>query len=312
MSNALRLWVGARSEKMLVLVPGETGMPEPVDLDAPILRVRYLSPNELEQQLERGHDLLDRGGSLLVRTSDSEAPPSVTTLLFAPEGNEQEVAISLGGHPKRIWARLYLAATASGATSAWHSDLSQGKLGYFVTGMLNQHTIWGIRRVETDFANRLSFTIQPLTLPNGLPAIEVGAVKNAMIRQEVEQHWREFTEVFLRGLPYRTVNAAKDLCDSLLLDVLVGAGYVEIGNRDFKKLLDVLRGVIDRERQSETKSVPFRDLHYHLMSKLRILHGHTHVGRVAVSGKIHPELALSVVQDVVEVLRAAGVVARPQ
>jgi len=235
----------------------------------------------------------------------------VTALLFAPSGAESEVVFKLGGHTKRVRARLYLAATATGTIWAWHSDLVQGKLGYFVTGMLNQRSLWRIRRVEPDFANRLSFTIQPLTLPNGLPSMDATAVKDGLIRQEVERHWREFIEVSLRALPYRTVNAAKDICECLLLDALAAAGHVQISNHNFMDLLSKLRSVIESERQSPTKTVPFSDLHYHLMSKLRILHARTHVGRAATSGKLSPELALSTVQDLIEVMLAAGLAKLP-
>ena len=115
----------------------------------------------------------------------------------------------------------------------------------------------------------------------------------------------------MRGLPYRTVNAAKDLCECLLLDTMVAADHVQIGNRNFKDLLSKLRTVIDSQRQSTKGTVPFSYLHYHLMSKLRILHGHTHAGRVATSGKLQPELALSVTQDLIEVLRSAGLAQAP-
>ena len=260
--NTLRLWVGVRREQVLVLAPGDGGMPEPIEDHTPMIRARYLGPDGVEQQLETRADLLDEtNSSLLIRTGDSEAPPSVTALLFAPEGGENDVGFRLGGHTKRVKARLYLAATTSGTTWVWYSDFVQGKLGYFVTGMLNQRTVWRVRRVETGFAKRLIFTIQPLTLPNGLPSIDASSVKNADIRQEVEQHWREFTEVFLRGLPYRTVNAAKDLRECLLLDTLVAAGHLQLGNRDFMTILQKLRAVIENERRSTKKSVPFSDLH---------------------------------------------------
>jgi hypothetical protein len=43
------------------------------------------------------------------------------------------------------------------------------------------------------------------------------------------------------------------------------------------------------------------------MSKLRILHGHTHSDRVAISDSlVEPEFALTVVEDLVQVLRSTG------
>ncbi|MBI3679510.1 MAG: hypothetical protein HY235_03855 [Acidobacteria bacterium] len=305
--NTLRLWTAMRREKVLILAPGEKGLPELISDSTPMMRACYLSPDGIDQHLEAGVDLDVLNSSLLLRTGDSEALPTVTALLFSNNG-EEDIAFNLDGHAKKVRARLYLAATASGSVWGWHSDLVQGKLGYFVTGMLNQRNLWRIRRVETDFANRLNFAIQPLVLPNGLPSLDLTAVQDQMVRQEVEQHWREFTEVSLRGLPYRTVNAAKDLCECLLLNSLVSAGHVQIGNRSFKDLLDKLQEVIRKEQGTTTKSIPYTELHYHLMSKLRILHGRTHVGRVATSGRLTPDLALTAAQDLIEVLRAASLI----
>jgi hypothetical protein len=76
-------------------------------------------------------------------------------------------------------------------------------------------------------------------------------------------------------------------------------------------LLSELRSVIESERQLPQKTVPFEGLHYHLMSKLRLLHARTHVGRAATRGKVWPELALSTVQDLIEVMRAAGLAKLP-
>jgi hypothetical protein len=303
--SALRLWTIKRHDKVMILAPGEGGMPEPVSDATPTLRARYLSPDSVERHLESSTELDESSSHLLLRAEGNEPPAIMAALLFVNDG-EQKIPVRLNGHPKQVKARRYVAATESGNTYVWHSDLIQGRLGYFLTGMLSLPTLWRIRRVETDYAGRLSFSIQPLVLPNGLPSLDFTVVRDQKIRQEVEQHWREFTEVSLRCLPYRTVNAAKDLCECILLDSLVSANHVQIGNRSFKELLDKLREVLAQEQGTKPKSMPFTELHYHLMSKLRILHGHTHVGRAATSGSLTPELALTAAQDLVEVLRAAG------
>jgi hypothetical protein len=72
--------------------------------------------------------------------------------------------------------------------------------------------------------------------------------------------------------------------------------------------LSDLRKILDAERESDQKSLPYEDLHYHLMQKIRILHGDTHPDRVARRGRVEPELALSVLPDLIEVLRASGLV----
>jgi len=57
--NTLRLWVGVRREKVLVLAPGDGGTPEPIEDYTPTMRARYLGPDGVEQQIESGADLLD-------------------------------------------------------------------------------------------------------------------------------------------------------------------------------------------------------------------------------------------------------------
>lgn len=50
-----------------------------------------------------------------------------------------------------------------------------------------------------------------------------------------------------------------------------------------------------------------RSLEYHLMRKLQILHGHTHSDQVVISGRlVEPGFAHTVVEDLVQVLRTAG------
>lgn len=307
-NSAMRLWVCERRTLTLILVPGEGGMPEPLIEVIPIFRASYVSPDSAEQELESALDMTGPGHScLLVRTGLSEAPPSVSALIFGKEQKES-IGAKIDGNAKHVEATLYLAATQSGSALVWHSDLIQGKLGYFVTGAANHRNVWRVRRAEADFANRLVFTLQPLNLPNGLPTVDFSAMTDPVLRTEAEQHWREFTEVYLRGLPYRTVNAAKDVCDCVLTDRLMSAGHLNIRKRDFNAALDCLAGVLDKERKLDRKSVTFEDLDYHLLSKIRILHGCTHPDRVAKRGRLDAELALSVLPDVVQVLRASGLV----
>jgi len=54
---------------------------------------------------------------------------------------------------------------------------------------------------------------------------------------------------------------------------------------------------------------PCSELAYHLSEKLRLLHQYTHVGGATRKGRsVSPELALTVVQDLIEILRELGYV----
>ena len=84
--------------------------------------------------------------------------------------------------------------------------------------MPSRANLWWIHRAEADFADRMVFTIRPIVPSVGLPDLNFSPIHDPRLRSEVEQHWREFSEVFLRQLPNRTVNAAKDICENLLYD----------------------------------------------------------------------------------------------
>ena len=72
-----------------------------------------------------------------------------------------------------------------------------------------------------------------------------------------------------------------------------------------------LAEVGERLKAKQALALPFDFLDYHLMSKLRILHGHCHSDRVVISGRlVEPELALTVVTDLVQVLRSTGLLHR--
>ena len=305
--NAMRLWVAKRGEVVYVLAPGESGLPEPVPLGLPVLRARYLSPDGFEAAQEsNGRSFDPPNGSLIVRTGDSEAPPACSALLFAYQTTEQ-LDCRIGTHPKRVEAHLYLAATMTGSMWGWNSDLAQGKYGYFQIGMSRQANVWKIRRVEADFANRLVFTISPLVSSNGLPSLNLTSVHDEVARSQIEQHWREFVEVFTRQLPLRSVNAAKDICEHLLYDVLARNNKLK-GRKH--ELGDLLKHLLEILQAGGDTAVPFNLLHFHLMQKVRLLHGRIHAGRVVAPGPITPERALSVSTDLIEVLSAAGLIAR--
>ncbi len=87
----------------------------------------------------------------------------------------------------------------------------------------------------------------------------------------------------------------------------MAASHIMLGNRDLAELLKKLNSVVTNTATKGT--VPFDMLSYHLMHKMRILHGRTHVGRVVADGRtISPDLALTVAADLVEILAGIGLV----
>lgn len=284
------------------MAPGDNGMPEPIQETVPVYRAAYLSPDGISERLEQGNIFLDPpNGFLLVRTGYSEAPAASTAMIFTHAGDDQ-IPCRIGNRAHPLPGTKYRAPSRD-ATWAWNNDMMQGKYGYFQIGMKGQANLWRLQRAEADFAGRHVFTIAPVVWPNGLPTLDLTPVQDNTIRQQIQEHWSELCGVYIRQLPYRTVNAAKDICEFLLCYVLKQAGVQLPGNFGLGDLLNELHVLLE---DSNNKNHPFGFLHFHLMQKIRILHGNIHPSKVRKHGSISPELALSVVNDLVEVLTAAG------
>jgi hypothetical protein len=96
------------------------------------------------------------------------------------------------------------------------------------------------------------------------------------------------------------ITAAKNVAESLVVFAL-GAPQK---NLRLEKALEELGG---RLWQGQPTRLQFNILDYHLLSKLRILHARTHADRVVIDGRlVDPEFALTVVHDLVQVLRSTG------
>jgi len=137
-------------------------------------------------------------------------------------------------------------------------------------------------------------------LASGLPEIDFSAIDNDLLRQKLVNDWSEVQRCLANNLYSSLITAAKNVAESLVV--------FAVGDSSAK--LTFQQGLAELGRRLETKQscrLPFEFLDYHLMSKLRILHGSTHSDRVVVSGRlVEPEFALTVADDLVQVLRSTG------
>jgi hypothetical protein len=182
----------------------------------------------------------------------------------------------------------------------WEGEIHQGRLGYFLIGSARQGNLWRVVRVETDYANRFVFTILPVILANGLPSPRFEKIEDTEIRGEVEHHWRDLQGALDQHSYRALVAAAKNVAEGLLYFATreqLGGKRADMGN-----MLPVLRSLLDKK---EPTKLPFTELDYHLMSKLRLLHQRTHVEQGIVR-PLRPELALTAAQDLAEVLRSVA------
>ncbi len=304
---ALKFSVAKRHGAPLILVPSLGGIPEVAVPSYPLLRVSYVSSEDAaaEQGLARAKTELQGGHPLLYLTMPSpDGPPNRTGVIFR---YEQSVRVHWtdGRHGRpEIEADEYLAAVTL-SLYTWGSDLQRGRPGYFLSGPSNADNLWRIARVEADFVGRQLFTLSPVRLASGLPDVDFSAIDNDLLRQKLEHDWSEVQRCLANNLYSSMITAAKNVAESLVV--------FAVGNPSKKLTLEQgLTEVGKTLKARQSCRLPFTFLDYHLISKLRILHGHTHSDRVVISGRlVDPEFALTVLADLVEVLKSVGL-SRPR
>jgi len=306
LDGTMKFYVGARHGAPMILVHGIGGIPEVAAASHPLLRVSYLSPESAtsEQGIAQAKTELQGQYPLLLLTMPCpDGPPYRTGVIFR---RNQAVNINWtdGRHGKpAIAAEEYLAAVTLSMYS-WGSDLMRGAPGYFLSGPSEASTLWKIARVEFDVAGRQIFTLSPVRLASGLPDVDFSSIANDVLRQKLEVDWLEVQRCVAGNIAFGLITAAKNLAESLVLAALDNAP----GRMTFDQGLTELS---ERLRTKQALALPFDFLDYHLMSKLRILHGQCHSDRVVVSGRlVEPEFALTVAADLVQVLRSTGLARR--
>lgn len=107
----------------------------------------------------------------------------------------------------------------------------------------------------------------------------------------------------LRQGPIVTVlTKARNITEGLVACRLSQGGHQ--AGRDLAADLRTVKGLLEG---STRESCGWSDIEYHLAHKIRLLHAQTHTGVVTDQGRqIRPEFALTVAEDLAELLRIWG------
>jgi hypothetical protein len=307
-----KFWIVDRHSTSLILSQGETGIVEPIEMKYFPMRAAYVSSDLFHSNtLSSAETFLEgRHYDLLVKVPSAYDSPVQTALVFRRIG-DQDINYAVNGRLFHGIKSTCYSVAMPAQNNIWETDISHGKNGAFLVGGRGTSRLWRVVNTEVDYAGRLNFTLTPIMLPNGLPSVNFTAVLDPVIRGEMEKHWSDVEDCLIRNRYYQLVTASKNVVESLLYYVLLDNSIIQIGaNKDLAELLGRLKKILE-DPQTESR-LPFGYLDYHLMSKMRILHGSTHVGRVVASGNvIRYEMALTVVHDLIEVMRSAGLVPTP-
>ena len=301
--DARELYLAPHGNSLLILVPDCQNVPTAIP-SPNLLRTAYLS----------SHNVTDQNQIRIAASSLDNDWPLMMMLRESPDGASFRSGIVFFHHQSKVvaWraesliqhglnAELYLASTSRGI-HVWKEDAISGQAGYFLTGLPNSSNLWRITRMEPDAAFRLVFTLAPVKLAQGLPNVQFAPLINPNLRAEAELHWSEFKNHLMQHQYYAVVTSAKNVAETILAAYLSTKGISF--QRDFNEMLQALGDQLNRKDEG---AAPFTYLDYHLMHKIRLLHARTHPGKVASMGRaIKPEFALTVAEDLIEILTSCG------
>lgn len=299
------LYVLDRDRLPAILAPDSNGVPSLVDPHPFVLRAAYIALDNLEDGLLQARGRLGLPEcELFVVEESPDGPPHRSGLLFLFDQ-------SLGGvswwdgktsrHGAR--ARRYLVTTRLDR-SRWLDEAWKGRLGYFLTGDAADSALWRVTRLECDAFNRSVFTLTPIRMAGNLPAPDFSTLRDPLLTAELTQQYQDLCRSVTQHAYRDVVTKARNIVEGVVGDRLQvqrrpGEDRLSNGLAQVRQLLE--------NKQTRT-TCGWTDLEYHLCHKIRLLHARTHPGQVVETGPLRPEFALTVVEDLVHLLTAWGLV----
>ena len=280
--------------RALVQVRGSDGYTRPIVID--LRRGMYFpSDQDIERRMPTvASELAATWPSVLLALQDTpEGAPYRTAKVFLRHGQIQHKQKDDAGQIRVVSSECYFAAAGG---QPWDHDFQRNDPGVFVTGNSARSTVWRVFRIEPDAFGASVLTLSPVVLVGGFPQLELSALSDSL-SAEIFAHYEELQRHVL-GHAYRAViTSAKNVVEALLSPQKnLSETLLKMGN-------EILGAKAKRE------PLPNSEMAYHLAEKLRLLHQRTHPGATQRQGRsVSPEFALTVVQDLIEILRELGFV----
>lgn len=291
--------IDASGNHQAVLTQNPYGYPVLVQPQPMLLRSIYIAPNDdLESRIQQaGNRLNSTREPLLAMLSPFEQRREAIARIFVFD-REEKVSLSGSLHGQPVTKYV---SPRQGSGHVWLSDWQEGKAGYFLTGHLASANLWKIARMDIDAFDSVIFVLSPMRLLAGLPNLRFANICDALVQAEIEGHYAEL-QTAIASHSYRAIiTHARSIVEAVLRFWLASNGQKP--GKDLNEHLTILR-----ELRSNAKDELgwFSDLTYHSAHKIRLLHARTHVDRAVKQGRsVQPELALSCLEDLKEVLREA-------
>lgn len=304
LSGATELCLLERNRVPLVLAPDSAGIPAAVYPQPVLYRAVYLSADELESGMVRARaQLANDNCRLLVPISCPDGPPHRSALLFAfqqviNDASWRDESQVFHGYKLRQYR-----ATTTQAPWRWLDDARGVRPGYFLTGTVGEDSLWRMFRVEADAFHRAVFTLSPVRLSAGCPHADFSDLTDALLAGEVAAQYTDLCGSVMAHAYRDVVTKARNITEGLVSARLKVAGHPT--SRDLFGDLQTVKRLLEDEKQRD--ACGWTQLEYHLAHKIRLVHSHTHPTQtVRVGRPLRPEFALSLVEDLIELLTTWG------
>ena len=229
--------------------------------------------------------------NLLYIMSSPDGPPYRLARLFYKAGNDHLV---LDGGRYSISASVFY--PIGEASQPWDKDTHRLQPGLFVTGSGGPTNIWRIHRIERDIWGGPLFTLAPLLLAPGFPMLDLSGMGNADRKKEIASQYEELQRCVITHAYRGAIARAKDIAEALITEKSAKSS----SDPFHAKLEDIFV-------QLKAGKTSLSWLTFTLCQKLRLVYKHTHPENALERGRpVTPELALSVVEDLIEILRDLG------
>ncbi len=305
LSGVTELYILERKRLPAILVPDSSGIPTLIDPQPVLLRGAYISPYDLEIQLPiaKGHLNSGHNHNLLAFLPCPDGAPFRSCICLAFLGVVSGASWR-DEHTSRHGAQLQQwGVTTPQGQWTWITDVRNGRPGFFLTGDSTDASLWRIFRLETDALNRAVLTLAPIRLTASLPVADFAGVGGPLRSDELAAQYADLCRSVGQHAYRDVVTKARNIVEALVAARLQAHGLPAAGQ--LYKDLQTVREQLDAHKS--TDECGFGHLDYHLAHKIRLLHAQTHVGQTVVSGRpLRPELAMSVAEDLAELLRAWG------
>ena len=295
------IYILERGQLSAVLAPDSDNVPTLCTPEPFITRFEYLPLGFEETQLiaARGR-LNDPRCSLIAALPCPDGPPYRSGLIFTFQ--QQLNGISWRDDSRSYHggsARRFAATTPQGSW-VWMEDARSGRAGYFLTGQSAESALWRTFRLEADALNRNIVTLAPVRWNSQCQAADFSTITEHVLRSELTQQYQEFCRSATSYAFRDVATKARNIAEGLLAFRLRSTGLSSTG-RIWNDLQTVKRILEDTSTRT---SSPVSEFEYHLLHKIRLVHARTHPDNPAASTlPVRPEFAMSVVEDLSEILR---------